>query len=203
MKRCLRTIFASLCALLLIGGVTSCGGNNAADKNGKAPVANSKNNTDKSGLPNYRYVDIDTVLSRYNLAKDYSEQMLRLQSNYENEGRKHQSSINTFAKSMEDKYKSNGYLSEASFNQDQQKLAGMQSSAQKSMEQLEASMQQQYMEAQKIVNDSIQKFIEVYNAQHGYDAILLKAATLYINPDLDITDEVVEGLNARYNKVKK
>jgi outer membrane protein len=104
---------------------------------------------------------------------------------------------------MEDKYKSNGYLSEASFNQDQQKLAGMQSSAQKSMEQLEASMQQQYMEAQKIVNDSIQKFIEVYNAQHGYDAILLKAATLYINPDLDITDEVVEGLNARYNKVKK
>jgi outer membrane protein len=64
-------------------------------------------------------------------------------------------------------------------------------------------MQQQYMEAQKIVNDSIQKFIEVYNAQHGYDAILLKAATLYIDPALDITDEVVEGLNARYNKVKK
>jgi outer membrane protein len=203
MKRCLRTIFASLCAFLLIGGVASCGGNNTDTKNGKAPVANSKNNTNRSDLPNYRYVDIDTVLSRYNLAKDYSEQMLRLQSNYENEGRKHQSSINTFAKAMEDKYKNNGYLSEASLNQDQQKLAGMQNTAQKSMEQLEASMQQQYIEAQKIVNDSIQKFIEVYNAQHGYDAILLKAATLYIDPALDITDEVVEGLNARYNKVKK
>lgn len=39
--------------------------------------------------------------------------------------------------------------------------------------------------------------------QKGYDAILFKAATLYINPALDITNEVVEGLNARYNKVKK
>lgn len=31
----------------------------------------------------------------------------------------------------------------------------------------------------------------------------MKAATLYINPALDVTDEVVKGLNERYNKVKK
>lgn len=43
-------------------------------------------------------------------------------------------------------------------------------------------------------------YIEEYNKTRGYDAILMKAATLYISPDLDITDEVLEGLNARYNK---
>ena len=59
------------------------------------------------------------------------------------------------------------------------------------------------MQAQKTVNDSIKAFIEDYNKSRGYDAILFKGATLYINPALDITDEVVEGLNARYNKVKK
>ena len=37
---------------------------------------------------------------------------------------------------------------------------------------------------------------------HTYDAIFFKNATLYINPNLDITDEIVEGLNARYNKKK-
>jgi outer membrane protein len=59
------------------------------------------------------------------------------------------------------------------------------------------------MKAQQSVNDSIQAFIKDYNASHGYDAILFKAATLYVNPALDITEEVIEGLNARYNKVKK
>ena len=53
------------------------------------------------------------------------------------------------------------------------------------------------------MNDSIEAFIKEYNKTRGYDAILFKAATLYINPALDITNEVVEGLNARYNKVKK
>ena len=57
--------------------------------------------------------------------------------------------------------------------------------------------------AQRTVNDSIQAFIKDYNKTRGYDAILYKNATLYINPDLDITSEVLEGLNARYNKVKK
>jgi outer membrane protein len=59
------------------------------------------------------------------------------------------------------------------------------------------------MKGQQAVNDSIKAFIAEYNKTRGYDAILIKNATLYINPALDITDEVVEGLNARYNKVKK
>ena len=69
---------------------------------------------------------------------------------------------------------------------------------QKKTEQLQSKM-----EAQKTVNDSISSFIKEYNKKYGYDAILLKGATLYIDPRLDITDDVIKGLNARYNKVKK
>ena len=36
-----------------------------------------------------------------------------------------------------------------------------------------------------------------------YDMILYKAAGVYFNPELDITDEVIKGLNARYNKVSE
>ena len=42
-----------------------------------------------------------------------------------------------------------------------------------------------------------------YNKIKGYDAILFKSAGAYFNPALDITDEVVKGLNDRYNKVQK
>ena len=71
------------------------------------------------------------------------------------------------------------------------------------MASLQDNIAQAAAQAQKTINDSINAFIETYNKTRGYDAILFKAATLYINPQLDITDEVVEGLNARYNKVKK
>ena len=43
----------------------------------------------------------------------------------------------------------------------------------------------------------------IYNSTRGYDAILLKQAGLYFNPALDITDEIVKGLNSRYTRVEE
>lgn len=153
-------------------------------------------------LPNYRYVDIDSILKKYNLAADYNEEMLRMQSNLENEARRHENSIKSFAGSMESKYKNNQYT-EQTFNADQSKLQQMQNNAQAQMDQLQRSSAEAALKANNVVMDSINNFIDHYVTSHHYDAILLKSATLYIDPALDITDEVVEGLNARYNKVKK
>ena len=79
----------------------------------------------------------------------------------------------------------------------------MQSSAQNELAKMQTNMQNAAMEAQKIVNDSITSYINEYNKKYGYDAIFFKAATLYIDERLDITDDVIKGLNARYNKEKK
>lgn len=190
------------CMALTFLAFASCYGNES-----NAPKAGDKKKTVKTessaGLPNYRYVDLDTVLSRYNLAKDYNEEMLRMQNNMESALKRHESNIQGFANSMQKKMQNNGYLSEASYKQDQDKIASMQNSAQRDAANLQNNFQNAAMKAQQTVNDSIEAFIKEYNAKRGYDAILFKAATLYINPELDITDEVVEGLNARYNKVKK
>lgn len=200
MKRTILRFRAFLLMGVIMVGAVSCNNQQPA----KNETNTKKNPTSVSAnLPNYRYVDLDTVLSRYNLAKDYNEEMLRLQSSMENEVRRHQTTLQNFENTVNNKLQNNGYLSEASYKQDQEKYASMQASAQKSVSQLENDFQTRAMKAQQTVNDSIQAFIKDYNASHGYDAILFKAATLYVNPALDITDEVIEGLNARYNKVKK
>lgn len=169
----------------------------------KAAPAKAKTEKSVTILPNYRYVDLDSVLDRYNLAKDYNEEMLRMQTNAESQMKQHQTKIQNFATTVQNKMQNNGYLSEASYKQDEQKMASMQNEAQRSMQTLQNNIAQAADQAQKTINDSINAFIADYNKTRGYDAILFKAATLYINPELDITDEVVEGLNARYNKVKK
>lgn len=200
MKKFLLTA-ASAMLLLILPSFISCDSSKTGNGSAKNKPEQTKKNS--GSLPNYRYVDLDTILSKYNLAKDYNEEMLRMQTNMENEMKRHENSIQSFANSMQNKMQNNGYLSEASYKQDQQKIAGMQQNAQKSVANLQNNYQNAAMQAQKTVNDSIEAFIKEYNQKRGYDAILFKAATLYINPELDITNEVVEGLNARYNKVKK
>ena len=196
--------FFSIPTLLLISLMMIAG---SCDKNGnKQETTQSKiygiiAKAD-SLLPNYRYIDLDSVLSNYNLAKDYNEEIIRMQSNMQSEVKKHENSLQSLATTMQNKLQNNGYLSEASLQADQQQYADMQNKAQRAVAALQNNFESTALMAQKTVNDSIEAFIYKYNMEKGYDAIFFKAATIYINPALDITNEVIEGLNARYNKVK-
>lgn len=200
MKKILVALFSV--ALVSLTMLTSCGGGQKEEKAPAAPVKKSAVAPDET-LPNYRYVDLDTLLSRYNLAKDYNEEIIRMQNSMEQEIKRHESSIQNFATQMDNKMKNNTYLTQESFDADQKKLAGLQQSAQKSVGTLQQNFAAKAEKAQAAVNDSIKAYIEEYNKKHGYDAIFFKAAALHFNPALDITDEIVEGLNARYNKQEK
>lgn len=198
MKKNLYTVFGFALAVAFGSMAVSCGDS----KDEKSVPEKKEVKAETAALPNYRYVDLDTLLTKYILAKDYNEEMMRMQENLEKETKRHQTSLQSLASQIQNKVQNNSYLSQESFDTDQQKLASMQSNAEKAV----GTMQQKYAEAaakaQQAVNDSINAFVEEYNKQHGYDAIFNKAAALHFNKALDITDEIVEGLNARYNKVK-
>ncbi len=197
-----KTTVVAAAAILLASafGTVSCG---SSDKESKADAKPAKKVEKAEDLPNYRYVDLDTLLAKYNLAKDYNEEIMRMQSNMEQEVKRHENSINQLAGQMQNKMQNNTYLSRESYEADQQKLNSMQANAQKSVGTLQQNFAQKAQKAQETVNDSITAYIERYNKKHGYDAIFFKAAALHFNPALDITQEIVEGLNAQYNKVKK
>ena len=186
-------------AIALIFSASSCSQNDKKESSTPQKAADEK----KGQLPNYRYVDLDTILSRYNLAKDYNEEAGRLQTQLESAARSHESQIQQLATTMQNKMQNNSYLSKESYEADQRKLQNLQTNAQNDMANRQKTFETTAMKAQQTINDSITNFIERYNAKHGYDAIFFKAATVYINPALDITDEIVEGLNAQYNKVEK
>ncbi|MCH5227420.1 MAG: OmpH family outer membrane protein [Muribaculaceae bacterium] len=191
----------SLLCIVLCFMASSCGKHENNQELTNAKISGMIARSD-SMLPNYRYVDLDSVLSNYNLAKDYNEEMLRMQSSMQSEVKRHENSLQSLATTMQNKLQNNGYLSEASLKADQQQYADLQNKAQRAVASLQSNFETTAMLAQKTVNDSIEAFIQDYNMKKGYDAIFFKAATLYINPALDITNEVIEGLNARYNKVK-
>lgn len=188
-------------SILLCSAITivSCSGNES-----NSPIVTNDSTAVVSGASlNIRYIDGDSVTAHYNLALDFKEASIRTMSKLENAQRAKAAEIQKFGSQIEQKMKSNGYLSEASYNADIQKFNKMQSDAQGYLATLERNAQQELLQQQMQLNDSIDSFIKDYNAKHGYDAILFKNAGVYFNPALDITNEVIEGLNARYNKIEK
>lgn len=199
MKKLLLTVPAILALLLASSACTSQSADSKKDESPK----NITKNSDTKQLPNYRYVDLDSVLTKYNLSKDFNESMIQMQNNLESSISSKEQSLVSMAQKYQQKYQNNGYKTQEEFEKDQKNLANAQNNAQKEALQLRNNYDKQAMQMQQTIEDSIKSYIKIYNAQKGYDAIFMKAATLYIDPALDITDEIVKGLNERYNKVKK
>ncbi|MDE6429859.1 MAG: OmpH family outer membrane protein [Duncaniella sp.] len=192
------TLLLSLFAIT----ATSCGGSSSSDSAAGAPIQQAvpADGATTTSL-NIRYIDSDSLMTHYNLAKDFQEASMRAVSKIESARQSKANEIQKFAAAIEQKARSNGYLSEASYNADMQKLQKMQQDAENYLANLSRNTENELGQQQLQLNDSIENYIKVYNASKGYDAILFKAAGVYFNPSLDITRDIINGLNARYNKV--
>ena len=109
-----------------------------------------------------------------------------------------QNELQNLAAQIEQKRNNNGYLSQESFDADVNNLNKKQNEAANILRAHQEKVQKQIAEFNRQLTDSIQNFIKDYNATRNYDAILYRASGLYFNPALEITGEIIEGLNARY-----
>lgn len=193
----------ALCAksLMLIFALFAASCTNSNDSaNSSAPTATADQPV---AMINIRYIDADSIAAHYNLAKDFKEAQMRQVSKIDNAQRSRGAEIQKLANQIQQKINSNGYLSQESFNSDQELLNKKNTEAQNYLASLQREAEQEMIQQQMQLTDSIESFIKEYNAKKHYDAILYKAAGVYFNPELDITDEVIKGLNARYNKVSE
>ena len=158
-------------------------------------------------LSKQTYKDFEVIIvedgSTVCCAKDLNEKMINKQENA-------RASINEKARQLKKeqddfqrKYQNNAFLSPERAQQEYQRLEKKAADLQEYAQRLE---NENMLEQQKMLmqmNDSINLFIKEYNKEKKYEAIFNNASTLYINPQYDITNEVVELLNKRYTSAKK
>lgn len=169
----------------------SCSANDA-EKTTARPAADST-----AAACNIRYIDVDSVLSAYTLAQELFAEQQKEVNALESAARQKDSELQRLQAQIENKARSNGYLTQESFNADMAGLQQRQNEAgqwlnthQERIARLVASQQQR-------LNDSLQNFLKAYNDVYNYDAILDKKAGFF-KPELDITADIIEGLNQRY-----
>lgn len=191
-------------ALAIMLAAASCSekkAETAAAEGGKAETKTVKVESDSfEPTTNIRYYNMDSVMANYDLVKAFNEVNLRTMTKMQNAQSSREGELGRMAANIEQKLKNNGYLSEASYNADMQELNKKQQSAQNYLGSLQAEAQQEAMRQQQEFLDSLDNFLADYNRTRHYDAILLFTPGEHFNPALDITDEIVKGLNARYTK---
>ena len=188
----------TLIACAIVAATASCSNKSETAAPVAAPAA-----ADGAAALSIRFVDADSVISNYNLAKDLFEEqqreVLKLQQWHEQKQRELQSLANQISQ----KQQNSVYLSPESMQADVNNLQKKSDEAERYL----ATQQQRLANAELAINrrlsDSIDNFITRYNATRGYDAILFRASGVYFNPSLNITAEVIEGLNQHYSKDEK
>ena len=179
---------------VMVLGFTQCSQQAAAPQQ-QAPIA-------VSGLK-IAYIDVDSLLANYTFYQDLAEEMTRKEENYRlvltEEATKWQKDVEDHQKKI-----SNGvYSSVERAQSEENRLAKRQQALQeKSDKYTQELLAERDANSQKI-SETVDNFVKEYNKTHGYNMIISKASLLYADEALNITAEILDGLNAAYNQTSK
>ena len=184
-------------ALAIAAMMVSC--NNATPKMDEQPAAASGD-----GLK-VAFVEVDSLMTQYDFAKDYSVTLQKKSNNARNtltqKGNTLQAAVNNF----QQKLNNNGF-------QSREQAASVQNAIQRQqndLQQLQARLENELATETAKFNDCrracVQNFLNGYNADHHFDLILAKAGDKILlgSSKLDITQDVINGLNKRYKPAAK
>ena len=200
MKKITLGIIATLgAAALLCTTFTSC-------ENGSAPA--TKAASDSTAVAgSIVYFDLDRVLQEYDMANDLRSVAETKINSINQEVNRRGSKLEKDIKAFQDKI-NKGLMTQSVAEIQGKKLQDQQNNFQ----QYAAQKQQEIAEEQQVmmnqIADAIKTFIDGYNAEKGYAMILttqgdiLPAPVVAADSSLDITDDILEGLNAAYVKSK-
>lgn len=183
---------------------TSCSNNESNTEVSEESVAAGASAVQKDSVghvtefaKHVRYVDMQKVQAQYaswqelvKLQNDYAEKFAAYQNELGASLQKKQTAI-------EEKRSRNGYLTQESFAQDVADFEKAQNDANNKL----AARQEKYAleinKKQEVILDSVYSVINDMSVKYKLDAVLEKSAGLYLNPQLNLTDEVIEELNRR------
>ena len=194
----IKSISKVVLASAVILGFCQCkqqSGNTNVTPQEHAPIA-------LSGLK-IAYIDVDSLLANDAFYQDLAEEILRKQENYtlllSEERNKIENDIKDFNNKVEHQVYSSEERRNAEYNRILKRQQALEDKATKYSQEL---ADENNANSQKI-GETVENYIKEYNKSHGYNLIISKTSLLFADETLNVTAEVLEGLNAAYNQTSK
>lgn len=183
--------------LALAALIIAFSGNKSA---GSGPAGPANN-----GNLNIAWVNTDTIWEQYNFVSDVKAELATFETNLQDH---YTASVTAF----QNEY--NAYIKKASAYQlsldEQKKTEEKLAQKQQALQELDAQLSQQLLDEKTArnmeVHDSIVNFIARFNKDHKYAFILERSyggGLLWADSTMEITNEIVKGLNKEYGDFKK
>jgi outer membrane protein len=159
-----------------------------------------------SGSNKIVYIDLDSLLNNYDMAKDMEAKLNQKRTKLSDELNAKKRAFENSAASFQDKVQK-GLLLRSEAEKIQEQL----SNEQQNLINLNSNMTNQFQEEAMLENRkvmySITEFLKEYNKDGFYNFIFSTGTgsnLLYTNDSLNITKDVLKGLNEKYSKeIKK
>ncbi len=144
------------------------------------------------------YIDVDSLLANYAFYQDLSEEMMRKEENYRLVLTEEANKLDKDVQDFQKKVQNNVYSSRERAESEQNRLLKKQQSLQeKSDKYSQELLNESNANAQK-VSEAVENYVKEYNKTKGYNLIISKASLMFADESLNITSEVLDGLNAQY-----
>ena len=199
MKKLSAALFVILFLAVAVLFYFQFSGNNKVKK---STPAGTIDNITASGIA---YVNIDTVVFRFNMYSDRREELLAKQKKAETELNLKGSQYEKGVKDYQDKV-NKGLVTRATAAEIEQSLYQQQ----QELVSLRDKLQSDLLEEDQVMNRQILEYITTYleenKEEYNYQYIFGKSfgsVVLYGNSAFDITQSVLEGLNLKYKTEKK
>lgn len=158
----------------------------------------------QSGNMKIAYINTDTIMAKYTMAVEMQKELKAKQTSLENSLKNQYTQLQKeeqeYLKTGQNLTLTQQKAKEKEFQQREQQLS-------QAMQQQPAQFQQEVAAQNEKLLNAVLAFVNDYNAKHDKYNIILSYSkyngpTLYIDKGLDITDEIVKGLNEEYKNVK-
>ena len=195
MKRFYRILPVIALAALTTTTFTQCKKSDGTDK---LLSVSESDSCQASGL-RVAYINTDTLLEKYELAKKLNDEILKKDETMRANVNERSKSLEKDVSEFQRKYNNKAFLSQERAEQEYQRINNRQQELQEYVQRMEIEAMQNRQKVIQVVTDSIQNYIKS-EIKGKYDIVLNNAGTLHVTDKIDITEEVVKGLNARYKE---
>jgi outer membrane protein len=188
-------------SLALVGVLVLLGLHFSGDKK-NTTKATSNHTVSGNTSGRIAYVNIDTLEAHYEYLKNKKDEFTKRQASMKAELERSAQQLQNDVANVQRKAQA-GTLTEAEYKAADKRVAQMQ----QSLQAREAALTQQLLKEQEDFNKELKSRLDVflakYNEDKHFDYILAYSddgRILYTNKDLDITDEVIKGMNSTANQ---
>lgn len=187
-------VYGTMALLAIAVGVLFYFQFKSAPKNGATQGSNSEQKSS-----NYLFINMDSVAVNYDLTK---EKTVVLQSKGMEREKQYRAKEQAYSSAMKEFEVRQRYDTERQLQPLIEKIQRLQ----QELMQMEQGIQQEMMLDQQAlevtITDSLKKVAHEIAIDKNADFIVTSAATLYYNPEFDVTQEAISILNKRYQASK-